>query len=897
MFHGVGRRRDSHGHTAWMFAEFSRQRGLSVDGRCKSFASAADGTAWGEGVGVFLLERLSVARGLGHPVLAVVRGCAVNQDGASNGLTAPHGPSQQRVIRQALVNAGLCGGEVDVVEAHGTGTVLGDPIEAQALVATYGQGRAVGLPLWLGSLKSNIGHTQAAAGVAGVIKMVLAMRHGVLPKTLHVDEPSSKVDWSAGAVELVVQERQWPVTGRPRRAGVSSFGVSGTNAHVILEHVAEPDPVVESVPREWRPGGVVPVVVSGHGVGGVRGQADRMAIFVEQHPQISVGDVGWSLVTTRAVLADRGVVLAADRHSAVAGLGALARGEQAPGVVMGSAVGDPGGVGVMFSGQGSQYPGMGQELHQAYPVFAEAFDSACAKLDAQLVGQVQWSVRDVVFGTAPAGLVDETVFTQAGLFALEVGVYRLVQSWGLRADVVMGHSVGEITAAHVSGVLSLAQACVLVAARGRLMQALPRGGRMVAVAASPEEVSLVVEGCGGRVVIAAVNSPASVVVSGDDAAVEEVVRECVGRGWRTRGLRVSHAFHSPCMGGMVEEFRDVVRGLSFGTACIPVVSNVTGEVVHETVLGDPEYWVEHARRTVRFADGVRCARAMGVRSFVEVGPGGVLAGLVQQCCEHDRDHTGEVTTLPGLRPGAEMTAVLTTAAELFVHHLPINWTAVIERGQRIELPTYAFQHQHYWLDTPHPTQNVSSSLFGVELAESGPTKESLVQRLAGLSEADQERVLLDLVRTHSAIVLGHSAGETTETLRAFKDMGFDSLTAVALRNSIAATTGINLPATVLFDYPTPAALSQLLREELCSGPMTNLAPILTDLDSLETALRGISHSDISRTVITARLQRIMSMWHDSTLIEENSDVVSRIQTATTSEVLEFIDQQLGRAVN
>jgi rifamycin polyketide synthase module 1/2/3 len=384
-------------------------------------------------------------------------------------------------------------------------------------------------------------------------------------------------------------------------------------------------------------------------------------------------------------------------------------------------------------------------------------------------------------------------------------------------------------------------------------------------------------------------------VSGDDAAVEEVVRECVRRGWRTRGLRVSHAFHSPCMEGMVEEFQDVVRGLSFGSARIPVVSNVTGEVVNETVLGSPAYWVEHARRTVRFAEGVGCARAMGVCLFVEVGPGGVLAGLVQECCEHDRDQVGEVTVLPGLRRGAEVTGVLSSAAELFVRGLPVDWAAVIGRGRRVELPTYAFQHQRYWLDSPSPAGDVACAV--VALAENEPIKESLVQRLTGLSETDQERILLDLVRTHAAIVLGHVAGEKTETLRAFKDMGFDSLTAVALRNRIAAATGISLPATVLFDYPTPAALSELLRDELCSESTTTLAPILTELDSLETALLSISHNDRARDVITARLQRIMSMWRDSALTEDKSDVANMIQAATTSEVLEFIDQQLGRAVN
>ncbi|MGB6164697.1 MAG: type I polyketide synthase, partial [Pseudonocardiaceae bacterium] len=483
-----------------VFVEFSRQRALSPDGRCKPFAAGADGTSWAEGVGVLLLERLSVARELGHPVLAVVRGSAVNQDGASNGLTAPNGPSQQRVIRQALANARLSPGDVDVVEAHGTGTMLGDPIEAQALLATYGQGRPVDRPLWLGSLKSNIGHTQAAAGVAGVIKIVMAMRHGILPKTLHVDEPSPKVDWSAGAVELLTQAREWPDADRPRRAGVSAFGVSGTNAHVILEHVAEaesesgpecgsdsgPDPGSErklvSAPES---AGVL--VVSGCGVEGVRGQAGRLAVFVEQHPEVGLGDVGWSLVSTRAVLADRAVVVAADRRAALTGLEALAQGQPAPGVVVGAAD-VTGRVVFVFPGQGAQWVGMGQELLRSSPVFAQWMDR-CA---AVLAPWVDWSVTEVLGDDSALARVE---VVQPVCWAIMVSLAHLWSSIGISPDAVVGHSQGEIAAACVAGGLSLDDAAKVVALRSRLIaQRLAGGGAMMSVAASCERVQELLSG-------------------------------------------------------------------------------------------------------------------------------------------------------------------------------------------------------------------------------------------------------------------------------------------------------------------------------------------------------------------------------------------------------------------
>ncbi|MDQ1537988.1 MAG: hypothetical protein QOE58_2381, partial [Actinomycetota bacterium] len=622
-------------------------------------------------------------------VLAVVRGSAINQDGATSGLTAPNGPSQQRVIRAALANAGVSAAEVDVVEGHGTGTTLGDPIEAQALLATYGQERESENPVWLGSVKSNIGHTMAAAGVAGVIKMVMALRHGVLPQTLHIDEPSTHVDWTSGAVELLSEQRQWPELDRPRRAAVSSFGFSGTNAHTILEQApavvdvaAEPDAEPVVLP------GVVPWLVSAKSEEALDMQVSRLRSFVEGDElsdAVARVNVGLSL-EGRSLFEHRAVLLASDE-----GVSECARG-----VALESKLA------VLFSGQGSQRLGMGRGLYERFPVFAEAFDEVVELLDRQLggllegqqdgqkegqqEGQASGSLRDVVWGE-DAELLNQTGWAQPALFAVEVALFALAKSWGVKVHFVAGHSIGEVSAAYVAGVFSLEDACVLVGARAQLMQALPAGGVMVALGATEAEVlPLLSEG----VSIAAVNGPQSVVISGVAEAVDLVVGQLSER--RSKKLSVSHGFHSPLMDPMLGEFEAVVAGLTFQEPVIPVISNLTGELATAEQLCSAKYWVRHVREAVRFADGVTALVGAGVGAFFELGPDGVLCAMAAEVA-------ADATVVPVLRKDvAEESAALTALGRLHVSGVGVDWAGFFTGtgGRRVDLPTYAFQHERFW---------------------------------------------------------------------------------------------------------------------------------------------------------------------------------------------------------
>jgi acyl transferase domain-containing protein/acyl carrier protein len=715
--------------TASVFVEFARQRALAPDGRCKSFADCADGTAWSEGLGMLLLERLSDARRAGHRVLAVVRGSAVNQDGASNGLTAPNGPSQQRVIREALASAGLSTAQVDAVEGHGTGTRLGDPIEAQALLATYGEGRSGERPLWLGSLKSNIGHAQAAAGVGGVMKMVMAMQHGVLPPTLHVDEPSREVDWSSGAVSLLTGKRPWARNGEPRRAGVSSFGVSGTNAHVILEEA--PSSVEEAPPSTQAPdGGVLgdglwPWVLSGGGKEGLRGQAQRLWEFIEGDPGCRVEDVGYSLAG-RSAFAHRAVVLGGKRGELLGGSAALARGDAIANVLEDEAL-LSGGVVFVLPGQGGQWAGMALGLLERSPVFAERI-RACGEA---LSAHVQWSLEGVLRGDPGEPGLERVDVVQPALFAVMVSLAELWRACGVRPDVVVGHSQGEIAAAHIAGGLSLQDAARVVALRSRALLELAGRGGMVSVDLPAQELSERLRRWDGRVGIAAVNGPSAAVVSGDREALQEFLGKCSDEGVRAREIPVDYAAHSQAVGEIRKELLAGCAGIEPRRGEVPFLSTVTGEPL-DTARLDGEYWYRNLRETVRFERAVRALLEDGRRAFIELSPHPVLTMSIQDSAEEVLGDPGEVVTVGSLRRGeGGPERFLRSLGEAWTRGVTVDWGALYggSGARRVRLPTYAFQRERYWLQGPSAAGNAGAlgqsaaghPLLGamVELADGG----------------------------------------------------------------------------------------------------------------------------------------------------------------------------------
>jgi acyl transferase domain-containing protein len=628
----------------WIFVGMSRQRAMSPDGRCRAFAAGADGTGFSDGLGLVVLERLSDAQRLGHRVLAVVRGSAVNQDGASNGLTAPNGPSQERVIRRALADAGLAPDEVDVVEAHGTGTTLGDPIEAQALIATYGQARERA-PLWLGSLKSNIGHSQAAAGVGGVIKMVKAFEHELLPPTLHVDVPTPQVDWSAGAVELLVEPREWPVGERPRRAGVSSFGISGTNAHVILE---EPPPSPAGVASErTSAAGVVgegapPWVLSARSAGALRAQAARLAERVRTDRELDAGDVALTLAG-RAVLTHRAVLVGDGRESLVGGLEAVAAGESGAGVVEGVAGGVREAV-FLFPGQGSQWRGMALELLAVAPVFAERM-RLCGEALAPFV---DWSLEGVLRGEDGAPGLERIDVVQPVLFAVVVSLAALWRACGVEPGVVAGHSQGEIAAVHVAGGLSLEDAARLVALRSRLLTKLVGKGGIVSVALGELQVRERLERWGERIVVSAVNGAASTTVAGDLESLQELLAELEGDGVRARLVPATVATHSPQAEPLREELLGAIEGITPRAGEVPFLSTVTGGFLDTAEL-DGEYWYRNMREPVQLERVTRRLLEDGYRTFIEISPHPVLTFGVQQTIEDALEDPEEALAIGSLR--------------------------------------------------------------------------------------------------------------------------------------------------------------------------------------------------------------------------------------------------------
>ncbi|MEU3313850.1 type I polyketide synthase [Streptomyces sp. NPDC006662] len=795
------------------FVEFARQGALSPDGRCKAFADGADGTGWAEGVGVLLLERLSDARRNGHPVLALVRGSAVNQDGASNGLTAPNGRAQEKVIRRALANAGVAPAEVDLVEAHGTGTVLGDPIEAGALLATYGQDRPADRPLWLGSLKSNLGHAQAAAGVAGVIKTVMALRHRHLPRTLHVGEPSRHVDWSSGGVELLVRGREWTREGGPRRAGVSSFGVSGTNAHVILEE-APP----EEAPRAQAPpqreasevaGGLLPWVLSARSAAALRGQAAKLAAFVSAAPDADLAGIGAALVSHRSRFEHRAVVLGRGREALLGALGALGEGAESPAVVRGVA-GKPGGVAFVFPGQGAQWAGMGRQLYAAFPVFARHLD-ACAEA---LSEWVDWSLLDVVHGAEGAPSLDRVDVVQPALFAVMVSLAGLWRSWGVEPAAVVGHSQGEIAAACVSGALSLRDAARVVALRSKALVDLIGHGGMASVAESAEAVAERLAPWEGRVGVAVVNGPRSVVVSGEPDALDEFVEKTKADGVQARRIAVDYASHSPHVARVRDQVTGPLSGVSPRPSQVPFCSTLYGEVIDTTRL-DAAYWYDNLREKVLFESSVRKLADDGFRVFIEMSPHPVLTVPVQEITEELDD---ALVLSSARRDRDEAESVLGSLAALHVHGGRVDWTALFGERPPADLPTYAFQRQRYWLTAARTAAQAQLPAPDAPGTETGPADGDrgvpLPERLAALPEEDARALVLDHVLEKVAVVLGHASGAFLDPDVEFKEVGFDSLLSAELSRRLTASTGLKLRANLVLRQPSPRRIAEHITAQL-----------------------------------------------------------------------------------
>ncbi len=834
--------------TPFMLLVTSGQRGLASDGRCKSFSDAADGMGFAEGAGTVLLERLGDAHRLGHDVLAVIRGSAVNQDGRSNGLAAPNGRAQERVIRQALSSAGIAAAQVDVVEGHGTGTRLGDPIEAEAIIATYGQERPAGRPLWLGSMKSNIGHAQAAAGVGGVIKMAMALRHEQLPRTLHVDAPSSQVDWTLGNVSLLTETVSWPRGPEPRRAAVSAFGVSGTNAHVILEEppsVSERTASVsggaggqapkgrgrarvaraeapeddaggpgEELPIRFAEGAPVPWVVSGKTVGALREQAVRLREWVGDRPRCELLDVAYSLATTRSAFERRAVVVGSTRDELLSGLDALAAGDPASAVVEGAADAGSSRVVFVFPGQGSQWVGMASELLDCSPVFAQHI-RACERA---LGPHIDWVLTEVLQGVPGTPALERLDVLQPVLFSMMVSLARLWLACGVRSAAVIGHSQGEIAAAHVAGGLSLRDAAGLIARRSKVLTAAVGTGEMASIALGAQELAPLLESWEQRIFIAVRNGPSSTVVSGDSQALHELLEACSARQIRARLVAgVFGAGHSPHIEPLRERLLESASLLTPQSSGVPFYSVVRADRLDTADL-DAEYWCRNACEPVQFEGAIRRLLDDGFRTFAEISPHPILGYAISETSEEREPRSGTAHVVASLRRGeGGPRRFLASLAEAWVHGVQVDWAAMLQGGggRKTPLPTYAFQRKRYWVAAPGRAiagLGTGDSTDGHGLSTEPDAQEHLdggvlLERLSEGAPPERMQIIVDAICEQAAAVLGDISADAVDAAESLLELGFTSMMAVELRTRLNLITGLQIPIKAMFDRPTPDALA------------------------------------------------------------------------------------------
>ncbi|KAF3406729.1 Narbonolide/10-deoxymethynolide synthase PikA1, modules 1 and 2 [Talaromyces pinophilus] len=829
--------------------EFSRLRGMARDGRCRAFAADTEGTGWSEGSVVMVLKRLSDAQRDGDRILAVVRGSAVNHGGRSSAsLTTPSGPAQKRLIRTALAASRLQASDIDYIEAHGTGTKLGDPIEGVALAEVFKDDTREE-PLWVGSAKSNIGHTQAAAGLAGMLKVVLAMQHAILPQTLHVsNNPTPAVEWERANMALVQEKRSWRRRTARRKAGISAFGIGGTNAHVILEEWPSLAPAVANLDPRCDPhgkdGGIATpplkplLLLSGHSNAALRAQAKKLLSHLTNNStaHYSLYDVAYSLATTRNHFRRRKVLIAQDKGDLASQLATIAAAESTNAPAEDMVQPSRGQVAMLFSGQGSQFLDMGRDLAQHFPVFRDALE----EITAHFHGYLERPLLDVMWsGDADSrddALLQRTDYAQPALFSLEVALWRLWTSWGVRPDVLLGHSIGELAVAHVAGVLNLSDAARLVAARGRLMQAVDTPGDMVSLEASASEVSAAIDslGLGMKVDIACHNAPSQTVASGDIDAVEGLRTHFATRGRKFHSLSVSHAFHSHHIEAILADYRVVAETVHFSPPNIPIVSSLMGQRVAPGQLEQPAYWVQQARNAVRFSDGIQTLLMdHDINIFLEVGPQTVLCGMGAACVDDIRHSTIAPTWLPSIIRDRDTASVIQQSlAELHIQHVSIDWSAYFKAAscQRVDLPTYAFQREPVYTINRDlkfkrsPTSNQVTTVSTAAALHGTDPLDELRSSLIVATPAEQLRIVLSMIRETVAKILDHLSPDDVDLDLPLQDLGIDSLTALLVRNQLTAQTGLNLPAMVTLHHPNLRSLGQFLLHQAFQETLSASSP-------------------------------------------------------------------------